>query len=40
MKVDAIKDGQGNVVISEDSFEMLLNCLDNQKFIGELSENQ
>ena len=40
MKVDAIKDGPGNVVISEDSFEMLLNCLDNQKFIGELSENQ
>ena len=35
MKVDVIKDGKGNIVISEDSFEMLLNCLDNQKFIHE-----
>jgi len=40
MKVDAIKDGKGNIVISEYSFEMLLNCLDKQKFIGELSEDQ
>lgn len=33
MKVDAIKDGKGNVVISQNSFGMLLNCLDNQKFL-------
>lgn len=35
MKVDAIKDGKGNIVISEDSFEMLLSYLDNQKYVGE-----
>jgi len=35
MKVEAIKDGGGNIVISEKSFEMLLACLDNQKFVGE-----
>jgi hypothetical protein len=28
----AIKDGNGNILITEDSFEYLLNCLDNQKF--------
>lgn len=39
MKVDAIKDGSGNIVITEDSFEMLLACLDNQKFIGEFPKN-
>lgn len=39
MKVDAIKDGKGNIVISEDSFEMLLACLDNQKFVGESPQN-
>jgi hypothetical protein len=32
VKVNAIKDGLGNIVISEDSFEYLLSCLDNQKF--------
>lgn len=32
-KLNAIKDGKGNIIISEDSFEMILNCLDNQKFI-------
>jgi hypothetical protein len=39
MKVNAVKDGKGNIVISEDSFEMLLNCLDNQKFVGEQPQN-
>ena len=29
----------GNIVISEDSFEHLLNCLDNQKFVGESPPN-
>ena len=33
------KDGLGNIIISEDSFEMLLACLDNQKFIHELPQN-
>jgi len=33
------KDGKGNIIISEDSFEMILNCLDNQKFIGEPPQN-
>ena len=32
MKIDARKDGKGNIIITEDSFEMILNCLDNQKF--------
>ena len=27
----------GNIVISESSFEHLLNCLDNQKFAGEVN---
>ena len=39
MKLEAIKDGCGNVIISEDSFEMLLACLDNQKFVGESPQN-
>jgi len=39
MKVDAIKDGKGNIVITEDSFEMILACLDNQKFVGESPQN-
>jgi len=39
VKLEAKKDGQGNIVISEDSFEHLLNCLDNQKFVGELPIN-
>lgn len=39
MKPEAIKDGNGNIVISEDSFEMLLACLDNQKFVGEPPQN-
>jgi hypothetical protein len=33
MKIVARKDGNGNVIITEDSFEMILNCLDNQKFL-------
>lgn len=32
--LDAKKEN-GRISISEDSFEHLLNCLDNQKFIGE-----
>ncbi len=28
----AIKDGLGNIIVNEDSFEFLLMCLDNQKF--------
>ena len=39
MKVEAIKDGKGNIVITEDSFEMLLACLDNQKFINDTPQN-
>ena len=39
MKVNAQKDGNGNIIITEDSFEMLLACLDNQKFVGELPQN-
>jgi hypothetical protein len=35
----AHKDGIGNIIIEEDSFEMLLACLDNQKF-GPNQENQ
>ena len=35
VKIEAKKDGKGNIVISEDSFEMVLVCLDYQKFIGE-----
>lgn len=38
-KIDAIKDGKGNIVISENSFEGLLACLDNQKFVGEVPQN-
>lgn len=29
MKIEAIKDGNGNIIITENSFEMLLSCLDN-----------
>lgn len=39
MKLEAKKDGIGNIIISKDSFEHLLNCLDNQKFIHELPIN-
>lgn len=39
MKIDAKKDGKGNIVISEDSFERVLTCLDNQKFVGEHPQN-
>ena len=37
--VEAKKDGNGNIIITEDSFEMLLGCLDNQKFVGESPQN-
>ncbi len=33
VKLEARKDS-GNIIISEDSFEHLLNCLDNQKFMS------
>ncbi len=39
MKIEAKKDGKGNIVISEDSFEMVLACLDNQKFVGDVPQN-
>lgn len=32
MKLDAIKDGLGNIIITEESFEFLLTCLEHQKF--------
>ena len=35
VKLEARKEN-GNIIISEDSFEHLLSCLDNQKFVGEL----
>ncbi|MCK9446873.1 hypothetical protein M0Q50_08495 [bacterium] len=38
MIVDAKKDGNGNIIITEDSFEYLLNCLDNQKFLHEMND--
>lgn len=39
MKRKIKKDGKGNIIISEDSFELLLSCLDNQKFINETPQN-
>jgi hypothetical protein len=39
VKLEAKKDGKGNVIISEDSFEHLLSCLDAQKFVGESPPN-
>lgn len=36
VKLDATKEN-GFIIISEDSFEHLLNCLDNQKFIREIN---
>jgi len=38
VKLDA-KIENGRISISEDSFEHLLNCLDNQKFVGESPPN-
>ena len=32
VRLDAKKDGIGNIIITEDSFDYLLACLDNQKF--------
>jgi hypothetical protein len=32
VRLDAKKDGLGNIIITENSFEYLLACLDNQKF--------
>jgi hypothetical protein len=39
IKIEAKKDGKGNIVITENSFEMLLACLDNQKFVHEAPKN-
>lgn len=39
MNIEAKKDGKGNIIISENSFEMLLACLDNQKFVGGSPQN-
>lgn len=39
MELKAKKDGKGNIVIEEGSFEMLLACLDNQKFVHEAPIN-
>lgn len=39
MSINALKDGKGNIIITEDSFERLLACLDNQKFVGEIPQN-
>ena len=39
IKPELKKDGNGNIIISQDSFELLLGCLDNQKYIGELPQN-
>ncbi len=38
VKLEARKK-DGNIIISEDSFEHLLSCLDNQKFVGEFPVN-
>lgn len=38
-KINVKKDGKGNIIISEDSFEMILSCLDNQKSVGESPQN-
>ncbi len=38
VKLEATKK-DGNIIISEDSFEHLLSCLDNQKFVGEAPSN-
>ena len=34
VKIVAYRKGS-NIIIEDDSFEHLLNCLDNQKFVGE-----
>jgi len=39
VKLEAKKDGKGNIIISENSFEHLLSCLDNQKFVWESPPN-
>lgn len=36
VKLEAKKEN-GNIIISEESFEHLLSCLDNQKFINEVN---
>lgn len=39
-KLEAVKDGNGNIIITEDSFDYLLLCLDNQKFIQNTPHSQ
>jgi hypothetical protein len=39
MKIEAKKNGKGNIVISEYSFEIVLSLFDNQKFVGEQPQN-
>jgi hypothetical protein len=36
VQLEATKEN-GNVIISENSFEHLLSCLDNQKFINDIN---
>ena len=36
VKLKATKEN-GNIIISEDDFEHLLNCLDNQKFVNDVN---
>jgi hypothetical protein len=41
VKCNAIKGSEGNIIITEDSFDFLLDCLANQKYIqGAPPENQ
>lgn len=39
VKINAHRDNNGNIVITEDDFFHILNCLCNQKFIGEPPPN-
>ncbi len=39
MKIKAVKDNKGNVIISEESLELILKCLDNEKFLNDFPEN-
>jgi hypothetical protein len=40
VKLNAYKDGLGNIILTEESFDFLLNCLDNQKAIYEFLYNK
>jgi len=39
IKIEVKKDNKGNIVLSQDSFEMILMCLANQKFLKENPPN-